>query len=311
MNTSWQRMIIMSRMNGELLKMIGAEKGAASPITQREATGDKSVTLDRYEKEVLQDFYPDMDFPRKGGGGGNEVNEEFQFYIHDYNDLESANLRSVSIVYPKRKGNELRMYFNTLSGFTIDSDTYLSSDAEGKKVHWYIYRKSDDEFPHIGMADSDYLSGYLLQFRGDALTEEPDDSVYQTALQNELAGERVLLSALRYRRNIREAAMALEHAGFLCEVDPTHKTFTSAATGKPYVEGHHLIPISHQDEFEHSIDVKENIVALCPNCHRLVHHGINEEKEGILLKLWIDRRESLLQNEIKIDAKTFLEYYLI
>lgn len=311
MNTNWQRMMIMSRMNSELLQAIGAVTGAASPLTDREATGDRSVTLDRYEKEVLEGFYPDMDFPRRGGAAGSQVNEEFQFYVHEYNDFENATLRSVPIVYPKRKGNELRLYFNTLSGFTIDISTYNSITGAGKDVHWYIFRNAEDGFPHIGMADSDYLNGYPLQLRADSLTEEPDDTVYQATLQNELAGERVISSSLVYRRNIREAATAMQAAEFRCEVDPTHKTFTSAATGKPYAEGHHLIPLSHQGEFEHSIDVKENIVALCPNCHRLLHHGTNDEKKEILLKLWLDRRESLLKRGIKIDAKTFLDYYMI
>lgn len=303
--------MIMGRMNSELLQAIGAVNGAASPLTYREATGDRSVTLDRYEKEVLQGFYRDMDFPRRGGAADSQVNEEFQFYIHEYNDFENANIRSVPIVYPKREGNELRLYFNTLSGFAIDTSTYGSITGAGKDVHWYIFRKDNDEFLHIGMADSEYLTEYPLQLRADSLTEELDDTLYQAALQNALAGERVFSRSLGYLRNAQVAATAVQAADFRCEVNPAHKTFTSAATGKPYMEGHHLIPLSNQGEFEDSIDVKENIVALCPNCHRLLHHGTNDEKEEILLKLWLDRRESLLQKGIKIDAKAFLDYYMI
>lgn len=302
---------MMGKMNSELLQAIGAVNGAASPLTYREATGDRSVTLDRYEKEVLQGFYSGMDFPRRGGAGDSQVNEEFQFYIHEYNDFENSTLRSLPIVYPKREGNELRLYFNTLSGFTIDTSAYKRITGAGKDVHWYIFRNAEDGFPHIGMADSEYLTGYPLQLRADPLTGEPDDTLYQAALQNVLAGEKVVLKSLGYLRNEQVAATAIQAAEFRCEADPDHKTFTSAATGKPYMEGHHLIPISYQGEFEHSIDIKENIVALCPNCHRLLHHGTNDEKEEILLKLWLDRKEALFQKGIKIDLKTFLGYYMV
>ena len=30
------------------------------------------------------------------------------------------------------------------------------------------------------------------------------------------------------------------------------------------MEAHHLIPMEFQDDFEHSIDVPENIISLCP-----------------------------------------------
>ncbi len=39
---------------------------------------------------------------------------------------------------------------------------------------------------------------------------------------------------------------ALEAAGFRCEVDRAHRTFTARGTKHPYAEGHHLIPLKNQ-----------------------------------------------------------------
>ncbi|MEC1596022.1 HNH endonuclease [Bacillus spizizenii] len=299
-------------MNDELIKIIKAENGAASSITFREATGDKSVTLDRFEKEVLKASYPDMDFPRKGGAEKAENSKEFKFYVHPYNDLENFNLRTVSIVYPKRKGFELRLYFSKASGFTIDSDTFNQKSSAEQNPYWYIFNRAEDEFPHIGMADLTFLTDYTLQFENDSILEreDADDTSYQATLQNELGKKRVLTNSSRFQRNIQESIQALKIANFTCEVDRSHKTFLSKASGKYYVEGHHLIPLSLQDQFELSIDIKENIVALCPICHRLLHHGTNDEIEKILFKLWSERKDRLLKRGIEVDTSTLLKYYL-
>lgn len=300
----------MGWMKKELLEVLEAEIGAVSPITLREATGDKSVTLDRFEKTVLETLYSTMDFPRKGGAENNEELKEFKFFVHPYNDLENFNLRPVSIVYPKRTGNELRLYFSKHSEFTLDSEVFYAV-GEGH-LQWYIFKRATDEFPHIGMADTSFLDKFPLQHEDDGflVKEDSDDMAFQTSLQYQLGKKRVQTSSSRFQRSIQESARALEKAGFTCEVDPAHQTFISAASDRPYVEGHHLIPLSFQDQFEHSIDIKENIVALCPNCHRLLHHGTNNDKERILFNLWTERKDLILQRGIKVDTPTFLQFYL-
>ena len=75
-----------------------------------------------------------------------------------------------------------------------------------------------------------------------------------------------------YPRDRLLASQALAVAGYACEADPAHETFIAAATGHPYMEGHHLIPLSRQGEFrEASLDCYANIVCLCPLCHRKLH----------------------------------------
>lgn len=296
----------MGLMNEDLLELLDAETGAVSVITPREATRDKSVTLDRYEKEVLKHAYPEMDFPRRGSGDGDYIREERQFYVHPYNDLEHAVLENAYIVYPKANKDELRLYFSESSRFTIRMSAFRNKLADGISPHWYIFKKNGDDIPHIGMADSNYLRirNNLTQVR-----ENSNDAAYQADLQSDLAGQKVNVRVFRHQRKIREATTALAAAGFVCEANQSHETFVTAASGNAYVEGHHLIPLSYQDRFEYSIDVKENIVALCPNCHRLLHHGTYEDKMGILLRLWDNRRNNLYSKNIGIDSDTLLSYY--
>ena len=82
------------------------------------------------------------------------------------------------------------------------------------------------------------------------------------------------------------AFTALDNANFKCENDQDHETFISARTGNQFVEAHHLIPMEYQGEFTVSIDVPENIISLCPNCHRAFHNSIISNQEKLISKFY-------------------------
>ncbi|WP_440217178.1 MrcB family domain-containing protein [Chromobacterium piscinae] len=113
----------------------------------------------------------------------------------------------------------------------------------------------------------------------------------------------------RYIRNPSIAAIALARAEFKCEIDPSHQTFISSSKNLPYIEAHHLIPMSEQSYYQFSLDVAANIVALCPTCHKLLHYGRFVEKRKFLLDLYRARQEKLLQKNILISEDVFLECY--
>jgi 5-methylcytosine-specific restriction protein A len=110
-------------------------------------------------------------------------------------------------------------------------------------------------------------------------------------------------------RNAKVAAQALARAHFKCEVDPAHQTFISRARRVPYVEAHHLVPMSQQEVFPVSLDVGANVVALCATCHKLLHHGRAADKRDHLVKLLADREERLAAAEILLDKSALLRLY--
>lgn len=112
-----------------------------------------------------------------------------------------------------------------------------------------------------------------------------------------------------HTRNPFVAAYALELAMFKCEIDSQHQTFTSSAKRLPYIEAHHLIPMSQQGTFPVSLDVSANIVALCPNCHRLLHHGRVKDKMNNLQKLFKERKLRLVEKEIVLNENMLLTFY--
>jgi 5-methylcytosine-specific restriction enzyme A len=100
-------------------------------------------------------------------------------------------------------------------------------------------------------------------------------------------------SKARYVRSAEVTARALAMSGSDCALGSAlepHISFISNKTKKNYVEAHHLVPFSQQSTFPISLDVEENIVALCPNCHRLLHHGISKGRLNHL-KILLEKRD--------------------
>lgn len=110
-------------------------------------------------------------------------------------------------------------------------------------------------------------------------------------------------------RDERFSAEAIRSAGFKCEYDHNHKTFQSNVNGRDYVEAHHLIPISNQDKFKFSIDITENIVSLCPTCHRQLHHGVSSDKRPLLQKLFQEREKALESRAITVSMEELFALY--
>jgi len=116
-------------------------------------------------------------------------------------------------------------------------------------------------------------------------------------------------SSSSWRRDPDMAFLALSNANFLCEENSTHKTFISPITSEQFVEAHHLIPMEFQVDFDPSIDIPENIISLCPNCHRAFHNSTNELKSKLIKKFYSIRKDSLIKREIFIRQEKLLGYY--
>lgn len=55
------------------------------------------------------------------------------------------------------------------------------------------------------------------------------------------------------------------------------------AIGDEYIEVHHRFPFS-QAEGEHPVNAETDLVPLCANCHRMIHHGMGGRGECMTLE---------------------------
>lgn len=84
--------------------------------------------------------------------------------------------------------------------------------------------------------------------------------------------------------------IAITRAYYCCEFNREHETFMSNRTHKQYMEAHHLIPVANQEtiwtKYHKNIDCVENLVSLCPNCHKAFHYGTKEVKARMIETLF-------------------------
>jgi 5-methylcytosine-specific restriction enzyme A len=113
-----------------------------------------------------------------------------------------------------------------------------------------------------------------------------------------------------YQRDPAVGASALRAAQHRCEAGCTIEPFVANATGLPYVEAHHLVPLSQQDGFlEASLDVPANVVALCATCHAKIHLAIKATREPLISALHAKRVERLRKCGIECDLPRLKKMY--
>ncbi|WP_432739498.1 HNH endonuclease [Ligilactobacillus agilis] len=110
-------------------------------------------------------------------------------------------------------------------------------------------------------------------------------------------------------RNPRELLAAKHKADWKCCEDARHKTFTAQNDHRAYVEGHHLIPMRMQKDFEYTIDFADNIVPLCPNCHRKIHFAIKQDRNKMIEKFYFERIEAIETHGINISIDELEKCY--
>jgi len=113
-----------------------------------------------------------------------------------------------------------------------------------------------------------------------------------------------------FKRNAAVAREKLRLSNYKCAIDKDHITLLCLSTDKNYVEAHHLIPMNKQDEFQYSINVEENIFALCPNCHRKIHYRSIEDISKMLIDLLDNKTIIVLKKRgIPVSLHKLLNYY--
>ena len=92
---------------------------------------------------------------------------------------------------------------------------------------------------------------------------------------------RVQLNVTGFVRDIKVISWVIKHSNGFCELCDRPAPFTRLG-GVPFLEVHHVIHLS-----DNGPDTVSNAVALCPNCHRELHYGLNasEKKEFLYGKV--------------------------
>lgn len=120
--------------------------------------------------------------------------------------------------------------------------------------------------------------------------------------------------AQQYQVSETYKQMAKEQSNYRCILEDTEMCtdhyFTAKKEKQNYVEVHHFIPREFASEFEHTIEILDNYVTLCPCCHRKIHHAVDRERRPMILAIYSKRKDLLKQHGILINSpKDVLKLY--
>ncbi|MCC6761238.1 MAG: HNH endonuclease [Chitinophagaceae bacterium] len=256
-------------------------EGSFSLVTPREFD-DSQITLTDFETElVLRYFGPDNILI--GNTKSNPEKAKKKFFLYpDYTEI------TLNLLFPKLGKKELRLYLSTGAGFKPAAGLiwFLYLDHEGKLV---IGSMNETEWFALGQVD-DLDEDYQNSIANEALIRKGEISLPTPQIRKIQIGQK-----LEFQRNPLIAAYRLKVSDFKCEINPEHSTFIAEKTKLPFMEAHHFIPIKYQNLFtEYPLDNVDNIICLCPNCHRAFHHAEINHKYDLVRNIYY-KRESLIE----------------
>ena len=202
-------------------------------------------------------------------------------------------------------------HFGLLNPFKIDYYKAEKGDSQEKIICDYFFIDSNFEKLDAKTNISDRnleINELAIKLQDESLTENERKEIIEKYKENNLSldtDDEIMYSS----QNMKELSKRLSE--YMCEFSQNHTTFTAKSNNKQFIEAHHLIPFSERKQFDVSIDVTENIVCLCPNCHRKIHLAIDEEKTELLKPLFEKKKEQLEKVGIKLDVSNLFDLYKI
>lgn len=259
----------------------GSSEGAFSVVTNNEYKKSQ-VTFTGPEQKLVEAF-----FGNKLAGRNGNIDEIRSRGIKpnlDFRLFPSGRIVSLTVSYKTNRPTELRYYMR--------ADAFKPLEGE----HWCVFIRDNE----IWLGSFSNFTLDLVASNGPSDVDrgailEPETDSYQDVL-NSKEPTQTISAQLSWSRNPKVARTALIKANYKCELRPDFPSFLQKGTDRTFLEAHHLIPMRLQNLFKsRSLDVVDNICALNPLAHRMLHHADFGAIEVHLSKL-IATRKPLLQS---------------
>lgn len=273
------------KFNEALKQFFGAEVGAGSVVTEKDEARKSQITITQYENEVIASVFKNIPRGSKTSLSERGISAEVSLRLYP-----TGELINLVLLHPKPDRTELRIYMKA----------GVFKPKAG--LIWFVYVRNEEIW--IGALDeysmSEIIGGNTRPTSQQTLIDFSDDE-FQSVLQEMKRPRTIEQTINRIKRDPRIARDALRKSGYVCEMLPDHPAFTSKSNDKPYLEAHHLIPISIQPKFEISLDQSENICILNPYAHKMVHHATYALIADHVKKLVAPREAFLKSLELSVD----------
>ena len=217
---------------------------------------------------------------------------------NDISKHKKINIDIYNVKIPKE--------IDSIKNIYLDIDELRDKDKRGNRMYtsalkWY------KKFLEAEKENANYIDK-LSKEKEEYVFEE--SSTYGLKYEKKIKGKHYIKEGQKYwKRDRKVVNNVLKEMDYTCEENKEHCYFKSKATGENYVEGHHLVPMEFQDDFECSLDVEANVVSLCVVCHKKLHLASIEDKKEILEKLYKSREANLKKSGIQITLQELINLY--
>ncbi|MBV5280875.1 MAG: HNH endonuclease [Paludibacter sp.] len=224
----------------------------------------RDLTNAHYTAEIIDwEYKPDIEFERLA-----QLNEYIQLHqkgeecIYPIkNGKLCANLISI------RNLQKLENPIPVNRFYKISNGTPLKVRTRSGNWSYVTLATEKDDYDHI-------LKSYLDADFGKKVKESSrlsHDARKQRLEVAEQTPTKIHVVTNSYKRNPDVVAEVLYIAKGKCGLCQQNAPFNKT-DGSPYLEVHHWTPLSEEGK-----DTVENAVALCPNCHKEAHLGLDKE----------------------------------
>ena len=230
---------------------------------------------------------------------GGELKKYFQLYM-----TQVLGRKDSTANHYLQALNTISKYMRQLN--LVNKDVFELGSLEELHRAWDKLEQ-DSVFSHLNQKGHNmYSAGFqrYLEFAAGHSFGKLADSVHQLDVPQAVHEPYYMSYEVWHRSGILRG-QCLEYAHYQCELHPEHQTFLAESNHRPYMEVHHILPMSLQGQFEHSLDIYANIICLCPICHRQLHAGLIAERRDIIDHLYEERRDRLVKSGIELGKEEF------
>ena len=190
----------------------------------------------------------------------------------------------------------------------IDDEDFSLSNTDKPSQHVYrIKRTAVIDEPLLGykyllehglngsVRSPRILRGELLNYIKSTIAKQPSDSDFEELSDTDtlFEGAKKTVIVNQYERNQEARRMCIAANGYKCKVCGMDFEKSYGEIGRGFIHVHHIVPISTIGE-EYQLDPVKDLVPVCPNCHAMLHRGIDGKV------LTVDELKKLISNKDKI-----------
>ncbi|WP_339148991.1 MULTISPECIES: HNH endonuclease [unclassified Sutcliffiella] len=130
------------------------------------------------------------------------------------------------------------------------------------------------------------LSDYIASFFEQDLTKDFFPEEVPATLEE---GKRKTINVNVYERNPIARKQCIDFYGVKCQICNIDFEDTYGEVGKDFIHVHHIIPL-HEIQQDYTVNPREDLIPVCPNCHAMLHR--KENGSYLSLKQLKDRLKS-------------------